>query len=83
MNVSIVSVSRSASPPQVGQVVKRQLGCSFRGLSPDGRHSTSSGNSTGSWFSGTATSPQCLQWMIGIGEPQYLCLDINQSPSDN
>ena len=34
--MSIVSVSRSAFPPQTGQVVKRQVGCSFKGLSPVG-----------------------------------------------
>jgi hypothetical protein len=48
MNVSIVSVSRVAGPPQTGQVVFFQVGCSFSGLSPVGFHSTSSGNSTGS-----------------------------------
>ena len=57
MKVSMVSVSRSAGPPHLGQVVKRQVGCSFNGLSPVGFHSTSSGRSTGSWSSGTATTP--------------------------
>ncbi len=48
MKVSMVSVSRSAGSPQIGQVVYCQVGCSFSGLSPVGRHSTSSGSSTGS-----------------------------------
>ncbi len=43
----MVSVSRSAAPPHFGQVVKRQVGCSFNGLSPVGRHSTSSGSRMG------------------------------------
>ena len=57
MKVSIVSVSRSALPPQIGQVVWAQVGCSLSGLSPVGFHSTSSGSSTGSWSSGTGTWP--------------------------
>ena len=32
--------------------------------------STFSGRTTGNWSSGTGTSPQVLQWMIGIGQPQ-------------
>jgi hypothetical protein len=61
MNVSIVSVSRVAACPQMGQVVCDQVGCSFSGLSPVGRHSTSIGSSTGSWSSGTGTWPCCGQ----------------------
>ena len=70
MKVSMVSVSRSASPPHSGQVVKRQVGCSFSGLSPVGRHSTSSGSSTGSWSSGTGCQPHLRQYTIGMGAPQ-------------
>ena len=31
---------------------------------------TFSGRTTGSWSSGTGTSPQLGQWTIGIGHPQ-------------
>jgi hypothetical protein len=31
---------------------------------------TFSGSTTGNWSSGTGTSPQDSQWMIGIGQPQ-------------
>jgi len=47
INVSIVSVSRSAGSPQIGQIVFFHVGCSFNGDSPVGFHSTSSGNNTG------------------------------------
>jgi hypothetical protein len=70
MNVSMVSVSRSASPPQVGQVVLRQVGWSLSGLSPVGCHSMSSGSRTGRLSSGTGTGPCCGQKTIGIGAPQ-------------
>ena len=30
-------------------------------------------------FSGTGTIPHLLQYIIGIGVPQYLCLDMHQS----
>ena len=39
----------------------------------------SSGRQTGSWSSGNGTSPQLLQNTMGIGHPQYLCLDTPQS----
>jgi len=32
--------------------------------------STFSGSTTGSCSSGTGTSPQSAQWIIGIGQPQ-------------
>ena len=70
MKVSMVSVSRSAAAPQLGQAVWRQVGWNLRGLSPVGRHSTSSGNSIGSSSSGTGTAPQLGQWTTGIGQPQ-------------
>ena len=70
MKVSMVSVSRSAAPPQLGQVVCRQVGWNLSGLSPVGRHSMSSGSSTGSSSSGTGTGPQCGQCTTGIGQPQ-------------
>ena len=70
MKVSIVSVSRSASPPHPGHVVKRHVGCSLSGLSPVGFHSTASGSSTGSWSVGTAWGPQAAQYTMGMGAPQ-------------
>ncbi len=60
-NVSMVSVSRTAGPPQVGQVVLRKPSCRRSGDSPVGRNSTSSGASTGSWSSGTGTMPSVAQ----------------------
>ncbi len=36
---------------------------------------------TGSWSSGTGTSPQAGQWMIGIGQPQNRCRLSSQSRS--
>ena len=47
MKVSMVSVSRSASPPHCGQVTWRKPSWYFSGLSPVGRNSASSGSSTG------------------------------------
>ena len=42
---------------------------------------SSSGSSTGRLASETGTGPQFEQCIIGIGVPQYLCLEINQSLS--
>ena len=55
--VSMVSVSRSAGPPQIGQVVRRKPSLEASGDCPVGSNSTSSGASTGSWSSGTGTTP--------------------------
>src|SRR5260370_15654932 len=68
--VSIVSVSRTAGPPQMGQVVRRNPSWYLRGDSPVGRNSTSSGARTGSWSSGTGTMPWSGQYTTGIGQPQ-------------
>src|SRR2546423_5512859 len=68
--VSMVSVSRSAGPPQAGHVVWRNPSWCFRGDSPVGRNSTSSGSSTGSSSSGTATMPSVGQYTTGMGQPQ-------------
>ncbi len=70
MKVSIVSVSRTAGPPQTGQAVFFQVGCNFSGDSPVGFHSTSSGSSTGSSASGTGFQPSFSQCTIGMGAPQ-------------
>ena len=70
MKVSMVSVSRSAPPPHDGQATYFQVGWYLSGLSPVGRHSMSSGSSTGSVGSGTGCGPHIAQWIIGIGAPQ-------------
>ena len=56
-NVSIVSVSRTAGPPQMGQVVFRKPSWKRSGDSPVGRNSTSSGATIGNCSSGTGTAP--------------------------
>ena len=68
--VSIVSVSRFAGPPQLGQSTLTQSSAAASGERPFGRNSSTSGSTTGSWSSGTGTRPQRSQWMIGIGAPQ-------------
>jgi len=55
MKVSKVSVSRSAGPPQAGQVVLRQAGSALIGDCTPVK-ATSSGSSTGSCSSGTGTA---------------------------
>ncbi len=72
-NVSIVSVSRVAGPPHVGQVVATQSVAPPSGEVPLGVRSrpAESGSRMGSWSSGTATSPCSGQWTIGNGVPQY------------
>ena len=68
-NVSIVSVSRRAGPPQRGQLHFRNASQRASGLPlPSGTRS--SGSTTGRSASGTGTGPQASQWMIGIGVPQ-------------
>src|SRR6202007_70730 len=68
-NVSIVSVSRVAGLPHRGQATFFQVGWRSSGL-PGRSNVTSSGSSTGRSFTGTGTTPQVSQWMIGIGQPQ-------------
>src|SRR5215203_1769965 len=60
-NVSSVSVSRRAEPPQRGHVVSRNVFEVVRGESPDGRNSMSEGSSTGKEDSGTGTMPSFAQ----------------------
>ena len=78
-NVSIVSVSRRAGPPQMGQVVWRNPSWRASGDWPVGRNSTSSGATTGSSLSGTGTAPCSGQYTTGIGQPQKRCRDTSQS----
>ena len=70
--VSIVSESRFAGPPHCGQSTLTHSSAAASGETPFGFRSAprSSGSSTGSWSSGTATSPHAAQWMTGIGTPQ-------------
>ena len=69
MKVSKVSVSRSALPPHLGQVVSMNSGIFLIG-EPTPSKATSSGSTTGSCSAGTGTAPQVGQLMIGIGQPQ-------------
>ncbi len=59
----MVSVSRLAAPPHFGQVVFTQSVAEASGLVPFGDKAAPrrSGNRTGSWSSGTGTSPQVGQ----------------------
>jgi len=69
MKVSKVSVSRSAGRRTAGRVVWRTRDRPLIGdCTP--LNATSSGSSTGSWSSGTGTSPQWAQRITGIGQPQ-------------
>ena len=79
----MVSVSRRAGPPQRGHVTSTQSVAAPSGDVPFGDRSRPAvgGSSTGSWSSGTATSPSTGQCTIGIGVPQYRCREISQSRS--
>ncbi len=77
--VSMVSVSRVAGPPSIGHVVCRNPSLSESGDWPVGRNSTSSGASTGSWSTGTGTTPCSSQYTAGMGQPQNRWRDISQS----
>ena len=67
--VSIVSVSRRAGRPQLGQATLTKAACWASGL-PEPSGIRSSGRTTGRSFSGTGTTPHAPQWTIGIGVPQ-------------
>ena len=77
-NVSNVSVSLVASFWQLGHFTFFHVGCMSRGL-PGILKSTSSGNLTGKSSLDTSWTPQSSQWIMGIGQPQYLCLETPQS----
>src|SRR5215470_5458355 len=68
-NVSIVSVSRRAAPPQLGHFTFVHVGWRSSGL-PGRSNDTSSGSTTGRSLSGTGTTPHLSQWITGIGQPQ-------------
>ena len=65
----MVSVSRRAGLPHCGQSHCRKASYLFSGL-PVPSGTQSSGSTTGKSFSGTGTTPQSAQWIIGIGVPQ-------------
>ena len=77
--MSIVSVSFLAAIPHFGHVVFIQFLLSPKALILLSEISISFGKETGNsdWFKGT--DPHFLQLTMGIGHPQYLCLEINQS----
>ena len=74
--MSIVSVSRRAALPQSGQSTFKNASEVSSGF--PWPKATSVGNSTGKSCSGTGTTPQSSQWIIGIGVPQYRCREISQ-----
>ncbi len=81
--MSIVSVSRSAGPPHAGHGTSTQSRAAASGDTPRGASAAPrrSGSRTGSWSSGTGTSPHPGQWTIGMGAPQNRCRDTSQSRS--
>ena len=74
-----MSTSRTASSPHFGHLHFLNASDFAKGLFPSGLNSTSYGNNTGKSDSFTNTSPHFGQYTIGIGAPQYLCLETNQS----
>src|SRR6266568_5652074 len=78
-NVSMVSVSRFAGPPHLGQVVFTNDATFANGDPPRPVNWTSRGSTTGSWSSGTGTTPSVSQYTTGIGVPQYRWREISQS----
>ena len=69
MKVSKVSVSRRASAPHSGHFTSRKLSIVTSGERTPSKV-TSVGSTTGRSLSGTGTTPQSGQWIIGIGQPQ-------------
>ena len=76
--VSKVSVSLIAGFPEYGHVVNFQVGWFSNGL-PGSDRSMSSGSSTGRLSSGNCTNVPSSRYIMGIGHPQYLCLETPQS----
>jgi hypothetical protein len=76
-----VFVSLSAGPLQFGHLVFTQFFMFFNGDSPVpvGSNLFVLGSLTGRSFSGTGTFPHLGHLIIGIGSPQYLCLEKIQS----
>ena len=57
----MVSVSRRAGPPQRGQRALTKAGTFSSGLPPSPVKGASGGSTTGSWSSGTPTTPSFSQ----------------------
>src|SRR3989344_4936050 len=80
--VSIVSVSLFAFPWHFGHFTStNSLHVSSGFPCPVNLHFSGFGSLTGRSSYGTGTVPHLAQYTIGIGVPQYLCLDISQSLS--
>jgi len=79
--VSSVSVSLITFSPDES-LTNFHVGCFSNGF-PLTFRSTSSGNKIGKSFLSTATASPFLLYTIGIGQPQYLCLETPQSLSRN
>ena len=77
-NVSNVSVSLIAGFPVFLCLVFFQVGWFLSGF-PFWFKSTSLGNAIGSSSFSTGTTDPSSKYIIGIGQPQYLCLEIPQS----
>lgn len=77
-NVSKVSVSLWASKLQLGHLVWIHFWFDSSGF-PLALNTTSSGSKTGRFSSFSGTIPHFWHLTIGIGVPQYLCLEIPQS----
>ncbi len=69
-NVSNVSVSRSAAPPQPRAVRVLPASDAARADCRDGRSSRPRAEAPADPASGTGTMPQAGQWMTGMGQPQ-------------
>tara|TARA_B100000963_G_C22155868_1_gene463839 strand:+ start:235 stop:549 length:315 start_codon:yes stop_codon:yes gene_type:complete len=80
--VSKVSVSLTAGIPVLEHFVIFQSLFSSRGL-PEPENFTFSGSLIGSSFSSTGKISPSFRYIIGIGHPQYLCLETPQSLSLN
>ena len=78
--VSRVSVSLTAFNPVSLHFVYFQVGCLSNGF-PGIVKSISSGRVIGNSSSGTGIISPSSLYKIGIGHPQYLCLEIPQSRS--
>jgi len=77
----MVSISRLAFLPHLGHAHSAKVLDVVSGDSPFPVNSTSVGSMTGRFSSFSGTQPQSSQYIIGIGVPQYLCLEISQSRS--
>lgn len=82
-----VSARREEGQAQLGDVVVPYLGqeqfthsgAEASGEPPVPAKDVMLGKVTGKLSRGTGTGPQAGQWTMGIGVPQYRCLEISQS----